>query len=86
MFAHTRILTRYVRLPIVIQIANVLNLHFKVKESNGIHIKCIMHLSVQAYRHGLGRYGADGRYQSLRFQGVSGMEVDYLWSRYVNGC
>ena len=58
-FAHICMLTRYVRLQIVIQIVNVLNLHFKARSTSRIHFKCIMHPSRQAYRHGRGEYGAD---------------------------
>ena len=48
--------------------------------------KCIMHSSLQAYRHDRGRYVADGRYKSPRFQGMSGEEVGYLSPRYVKRC
>ena len=45
-----------------------------------------MQSSLQAYRQGRSRYGADGRYQSLRCQGVSGFEANYLSPRYVQRC
>ena len=35
--------------------------------------ECLMHSSLAINRHGRGGYGADGRYQSPGFQGVSGL-------------
>ena len=81
-FAHICTLTSYVRMPIFSQIVNVLELHFQGQrfewktfqvhnalESSGIYVRPR-------------RIGC-GRYQSPRFQGVSGMEVDYISPRYV---
>ena len=42
---------------------------FKIRDSNEYIGTCIMHSSLQAYRHGCSSYGANGWYQSPRFQG-----------------
>ena len=70
--------TRCVRLSIVIQIVNVLILHFKVKVSNGIHSKCVMHPSVQAYRHG---HGGNGRTDHANHHDFKGCQ-EWSWTTF----